>query len=699
MVGRNPVSRAFPAPLVPIVAPVPAARQLAVSLRTALIRYPILPLTAVVGITFVWFAASNGGYDGTTWYPGTLIVLALFAMAVIALPVAGLPRLLGIATAALFAYAAWSYLSIGWADQKGDAWDGANRSLLYALVFALFALWRPRGRIAVGLLIAYSVSVSAVGLIELLRASGAAHPTDFFIEGRFASPAGYMNANVALWSSALWPCIALGSRRELKPALRGLLVGLGVFLCGLAVLGQSRGWLFTAPVAALAFVALVPQRVRTVLTLALVLAGTGVVVPTLLDVYSSGETPSFGAALSDATSALVLAAIFTGVVGGLLAMGDRRARPSRTRDKRAGQVLAATAVAAVALGLIVFVAAKGSPFTAASDAWHEFKTQPSPSGSGSRFTATLGTNRFDFWRVAWDQFTDAPLVGKGADNYQQAYLLGRHSLETPRYPHSVELRTISQTGLIGAALLLTGVGAAFWAALLAIRRRTGLGSAAAAAATASFVYWVVHGSVDWFWEFPALGAPAFALLGLAAGLLPRAARPPEPRRPRRQRSIPARVVATPALVLGLALIPALSLAGPWLAEVQQKHAASNWQADPSGAFDTLDSAASLNPLSATPKLLAGSIAQRLGRGSLAERYFREALERDPRDAYAHLELGGLLAQAGRRPEAIVILTAGRRLDPRDDLTATVLRRVRAGKKVNLAAVNRQLAERSARLGR
>ena len=34
----------------------------------------------------------------------------------------------------------------------------------------------------------------------------------------------------------------------------------------------------------------------------------------------------------------------------------------------------------------------------------------------------------------------------------------------------------------------------------------------------TFAYWAVHGSVDWFWELPALAAPAFAWLGLAGGL-------------------------------------------------------------------------------------------------------------------------------------------------------------------------------------
>jgi tetratricopeptide (TPR) repeat protein len=126
---------------------------------------------------------------------------------------------------------------------------------------------------------------------------------------------------------------------------------------------------------------------------------------------------------------------------------------------------------------------------------------------------------------------------------------------------------------------------------------------------------------------------------------------------------------------------------------------STWRGDPAAAFRSLDTAASLNPLSATPKLLAGSIALRLGRSEDSMRYFREAIERDPGDSYAHLELGALLAQSGRRPEAIATLAEARRLDPRDDLTAGVLRRVRKGKPVDITRVNRQLAERSARLGR
>src|SRR3954468_18559847 len=68
-------------------------RPPAVPLRAAPPRPPALALAAVTLVTFVWFAASNGGFDGTTWLPGSLIVLALVVIAVLTVPATAVPRL------------------------------------------------------------------------------------------------------------------------------------------------------------------------------------------------------------------------------------------------------------------------------------------------------------------------------------------------------------------------------------------------------------------------------------------------------------------------------------------------------------------------------------------------------------------------------------------------------------------------------
>ena len=675
--------------------PVPGARNSALALRASLVRFPGLPLAlAAVGI-FIWFASANGGYDLTTLYPGSLVILGLVLVALVAVPRSPVARPVAIAVAALAAYTAWSYLSITWAAQKGDAWDGANRTALYLLVFTLFAVWKPRARPAAVLLGIYVLGVATVGLVELLRASSATDPRPFFLEGRFASPAGYQNADVALWFSAFWPAVTLGARRETPVPLRALFVGAAVLLGGLTILGESRGWLFTVPFALLIFVAIVPARVRTVVTLLVAAVPVAIVTPTLLHVYDRRGLPGFAAAVSSAAGAVLGAAAVTAVVAAAGAALDRRARPSRDRDRQAGRALVAVAGAAALVGLVL-LAANGSRVShAISKDWREFKTQHYASGGGSRFSQSLGSDRYDFWRVALNRFGHAPLQGLGADNFQEAYLARRHGIQEPKYPHSVELRTLSQTGLVGTALLGTALVAALVAGAGAIRRRSGLGAAVAAGATASFAYWLVHGSVDWFWELPALGAPAFALLGLAAGLVPSrplSRGPTVARRP----LVPG---AAAAAVIAAALVPAASFAAPWIAELEANSAIASYNATGRPHYGRLDTAASLNPLSAQPKLIAGSIAQRLGQDERAIRYFREALDRDPGDIYSHLELGTLLAQGGRRAEATALLRRAVALDPRDEVLTTVLRRVRRGRPVNITAVNQQLAERSALQGR
>ena len=85
-----------------------------------------------------------------------------------------------------------------------------------------------------------------------------------------------------------------------------------------------------------------------------------------------------------------------------------------------------------------------------------------------------------------------------------------------------------------------------------------------------------------------------------------------------------RLAVGAAAVLGVVL--ALSFAGPWLSDRYVTRALAIWRLNPASAFDRLDSASSLDPLSPRPKAVAGSIALRLGRTGLAERYFRGALD-------------------------------------------------------------------------
>jgi tetratricopeptide (TPR) repeat protein len=651
---------------------------------------PVLPIAALVLAALVVVAASGGGYFPGDWYPAALYTLVLVAMALLWVPSGRVPaRPVLVACWALAGYAGWSYLSITWAVQKGDAWDGANRAALYALVFAAFALWPLRGRAAASLVGALALAIAGIAVYELVRIAWAAHPTGFFIDGRLATPIAYPSGNAALWSTAFWPCVVLASRRQVAPELRGVLVAGAVVLGSMALMGQSRGWLFALPIVAVVFLVLTPNRVRTALTLLIVLAGVGVTIPAVLDVYDKR-----GAALAtalDGTANWVLgAAAGAGGVAALLAILDRRRRVSRLAARRTGAAMLAGAAVALVIGAGVYVGARGSPFTDVAHAWDQFKTQGNPHGGSSRL-GRLGSNRYDFWRVALDEFAGAPLNGIGTDNFRSAYLRDARSYEQPRYPHSLPLRALSQTGLVGTALLALGLGAALVAALRATRARRGLGAAAAAGGVGAFVYWLIHGSVDWFWEFPAIGWAAIAMIGIAAGLAPRRGIPV--RRPvaRGRLAVAGTAVA--------ALLVAASFGAPALAERLVNRATSVYPRDPAKAFDQLDTAAALNPLSPRPKVIAGRVALAVHRPRAAEGYFRQALARQANDAYVLLQYGAVVFDSGRRAQGLRLLERAVAGEPRVRIARDALARARAGRRVDVERISAQLLGRAKELVR
>jgi tetratricopeptide (TPR) repeat protein len=127
---------------------------------------------------------------------------------------------------------------------------------------------------------------------------------------------------------------------------------------------------------------------------------------------------------------------------------------------------------------------------------------------------------------------------------------------------------------------------------------------------------------------------------------------------------------------------------PWLAAEETDRAASSWRQDPHAAYARLDTASRLNPLSDQPKLVEGAIASRLGDRARMRAAFGEALRRDPRDWYAHLELGIAASLDGDRPGAIREVREAQRLDPLEPAVTEVLAELRAGRRVSPAALDR-----------
>ncbi|HST42434.1 MAG TPA: tetratricopeptide repeat protein, partial [Conexibacter sp.] len=263
----------------------------------------------------------------------------------------------------------------------------------------------------------------------------------------------------------------------------------------------------------------------------------------------------------------------------------------------------------------------------------------------------------------------------------------RRSDEQPRWTHSLQLRLLAHTGIVGTLLFATFLVAALTAVLRRRPRMAAQLAATAAIALLPLVVWFVHGSIDWFWEIPALSGPAFAFAGLATALA----------RPRRPDPAPATppddaAVATPpghglrrpaalaAAALGAvaALAALLAIALPFAAERETIDAAASWVDDPGDALARLDRAASLNPLSARASLTAGVIELELGRPRAARARFDEAIARDPGDWFSHF--GRALAETalGDRAAARDDLTRARALSPAEPLVGEALTRLDGG---------------------
>ncbi|MGH2903721.1 MAG: O-antigen ligase family protein [Solirubrobacteraceae bacterium] len=682
-------------------APENVGAGLLATLRAAPATVPALVAVAL----FVVWATSQAGYPVTHWAPGGLIVLGLLlvALAAVGLKWREAPLAVKIALGCLAGYTALSFLSILWAAVPGVAWEGANRTLLYLLVFALFALWPQRGRSAVLLLGAWTLAMIALAAFVVLHVDAAAgSPARLAMllpGGRLVYPSGYANANAAEWLMAFWPALLLARESRLHWSVRGLLAGGAVLLAGVALLSVSRGSLYATPVMLVLVFALLPGRVRTFALVVPVAAGIAAFAPSVLRVGERLEAGQNAAgAVHSAVSATLLAALAVALVVMLGAAIERRRPVSVSTARRVHRGVGALAIVALVAVLAGGWAVAGNPVTRARHAWDTFKSEQgyAANSTGNRLTSGLGSSRYDFYRVALDEFRAHPLLGIGADNFQQQYLAHGRSEETPHYPHSVELRTLAQTGLIGALLALVGLGAALVAAARGLRGPDRLGRAVVAAALAGFAYWVVHGSFDWFWEFAGLGAPAFAMLGLGCALAPRRrAVAAAVERSRWHRLSLARLGILGAVIVALAA--AASLAAPWLSQRYVQSAARVWTRSPQTAYARLNDAARLNPLSDEPYLVAGSIALRFGDFPRADHEFALALGRASGDAYATLELGAIASSENEPRRALALLERAARLNPRDPLTSEALRVAREGKRVSVEELNRSILHNAEQL--
>lgn len=650
-----------------VTEPTHGARDLAPALR-------LLP--GLLGLLAIgWWTLEDGGYSTTVFLPGLLLFLGLGGAIALGRTASRRP-LPGLALASLgllAGYVAWSALSILWAQDAGLALVGTLRAALFLLVVCVFAALPWRTPSAARALTGIVFAVAGIGMAALLRlgAAGPEELRELLLQSRLSWPLAYQNANAALWTMAAIPAIVLASRRETFWLARPLLLAAAVLLLDLGLLSQSRGWLFTLPFMALATAVLVPGRARLLLWAVPMGLATAFAADAMLDVYREGgeDMPdarlgALAAAVDAAADRLTVAILIALAVGTVLTALDLRIELS-ARSARAGRWAAAAVVALAVAGTGVagLAATDGRPGERLDEAWADFKANRTEDAGQGRFGA-FGSSRYDFWRVSINEWREHPIAGLGQDNFDEAYLESRRNLtEEPRWTHSLPLRLLVHTGLVGFLLFL-GFAAL---AVMAVARASRGGRWLPATLLTPALAWLLHGSVDWLWEYPALSALALAPAGIALALTrgreAGGTRLPAPAR---------RGLTAVAAVAGVAV--ALAAGATFVSDRLVARAEIGWVSDPEAAFDDLDRAAAMQPLSGRPDLVAGLIALRRGEVGRAQGLLERAADRDPGSWFVHLARGLAATTGGDPQSARAAFERARELNPREVVVAKALRR-------------------------
>jgi hypothetical protein len=627
---------------------------------------PAALVLALITALFGWWGWREGAYFGQVFYPGAIGVFALFAVLLIGAPLRLRPRGPAlIAFGCLAALALWIALSLLWTSTQDNAVLYAEHALLYLALFGIgfWACGLLGGRRMLAL-VPVALAATGVGIaVVVVLAGGTDLHTYFHADATLRFPIGYRNANAAFFLIGLWPLLALATEGRAPAWSRGLAVGAATMLLELAILAQSRGSIPAAAIGLLAFLAFSPRRVRAALFVALAAAPVLLALPTLLDVYQHGElNQAMVPLLRDAARVIVITALASTVLAGVYTgLVEPRLRLSAKTARRGSWALGILATVALVVLAAGFFAQRGGPIHFLDQRLNQFQQSSSPElrDQSARFGTNVESHRSDFWRVAWHAGLDEPLIGGGAGSFELAYLQERDGYETPKDPHNVELLMFSELGVPGLALF-----AGFFAAALigaALSRRAGTTAAAVGAGAAgAAAYWLLHGSYDWLWNYPAITAPVVFLLGaaLAAGA--------------REESVGARIRLP---VLAACALCALAAVPLFLSDRYAQRGLAEFESNPAAAVGDLDRAASLNPFAVEPLIYKGIDDAQLGDRAAALAAFTHARERQPDNYAPYYFTAELLARTQPRRAAAQLARAAA-LNPRDPQVRALARSLR-----------------------
>lgn len=503
---------------------------------------------AVAGVLcFVTFVAGGG----LNLSPMTTVEMALtiasgaiVAGAVLLAP-AGAPTYGLWSVGLLLAFTALTGLSVVWSVAPDNSWQDAGRMLAYSGVFAAaVALVRvaPGGwRALLGGTILAAVAVCGYALLTKALPDRL-DATDTY--ARLHEPYGYWNAIGLTAAMGAIGCLWLGARRAGHALLSALAYpAMGLMLVTL-MLAYSRGALAALAVGVIAWLCLVPLRLRGARVL--IVGGIGAA-PVVAWDFTRHALSSDGIALAARTTAghqlgvLIAAMLVVLSIAGIAIgfFGDRRAPSATTRRGVSVALIALLVLAAIALVGGLAASRRGLTGTISHDLSSLTNPNARVPNTPGRLTA-ISSVRARYWNEALKAFKAHPGLGVGAAGFQTARLRYRTETLDVKHAHGYIVQTLADLGLVGLAITLALLAAWMAAAGRAthpldrrwkLRRARRRVSIAWRNAPLSYtperigmltmlcvaVVFGVHSFADWTWYVPGDACVALLCAGWLAG--------------------------------------------------------------------------------------------------------------------------------------------------------------------------------------
>jgi hypothetical protein len=604
---------------------------------------------AFVGIAAL--GGADGGYFPTSWGWSSLAFLWVAAVALLVTRQVRITKLETGFLGGLLALAIWIGASSGWSANVTQTVLEVERTLVYVSgVLMLLLLCRGRSSaLLLGGILAGVIVVSAYALAtRLFPERLGTYP---IAGNRVSEPLTYTNALGIL--AAMGALLAVGFVARSKSWVgRALAVASLLILVPTLYFTFSRGAWIALGIGLLAAIALDGWHLRliTALLVATPAPAAAVILASRSDALTQPDAPLVEASQDGHQLALFIVLLGLTAAAGTVALKEAKRRLAFGKPLRLAY--GAALIFAVAVGLGLVFARYGSPPTLASKAYDSFRSPPpATTDPNERLFTSSGNWRAENWSVAWSNYEAHPWLGSGAGTYEQAWMLDRPVAVKVRDAHNLYLETLSELGPVGFTLLLGALAFPIVAGIKARNNRF------APLALGAYVAYLIHASIDWDWEMPAVTLPAL-FCGVALLVAARIGEPkPLPRRGR---------IGALALILVLVCFAFVGLVSN---RALTRSAEEGLRGNIMAAQAEARTAARWAPWSYQPWQQLGELE--LAEGSLAQArmHLRLGIARNGYD----WELWLNLALASDGPEQLRALTVASRLNPRSPQIAEVAR--------------------------